>query len=63
MGGASIPVVIKVDAVTGDSWRLLIANGGYWWVPVKNGVLPEKKAPAAEEIPAAPAAPAAPTKQ
>jgi hypothetical protein len=54
-GKAPTPVVIKVDAETGDTWRLMITGGAYWWIPIKNGVIQEKKA----EEPAAPAAPAA----
>lgn len=46
---SQLPVMIKVDAETGDTWRLVISGGNYWWLPVKNGVIPGKKAPAPEE--------------
>ena len=47
---APVPVVIKLDTGTGDTWRLLATSGGYWWIPVKNGMI---KSRAAEEKPAA----------
>ena len=48
-GPSQIPVVIKVDTATGDTWRLLVSSGGYWWIPMKNGVI---KSHAAEDKPA-----------
>lgn len=56
---AQVPVVIKVDASTGDTWRLLVVNGGYWWVPIKTGVI-KSQAAASEEKPKDAAAPPAP---
>jgi hypothetical protein len=43
------PVMIKVDGETGETWRLVISGSNYWWLPVKNGVIPGKKAAAPEE--------------
>jgi hypothetical protein len=47
---AQVPILIKVDTSTGETWRMLVTSSGYWWIPVKNGVLK----PAAEEKPADP---------
>jgi hypothetical protein len=55
-GPSQIPVVIKVDTATGDTWRLLVSSGGYWWIPMKNGVIKSK---ASDEKPADATAPAA----
>ena len=57
-GPSQIPVVIKVDTATGDTWRLLVSAGGYWWIPMKNGVIKSKTS---DEKPADAAAPAAKT--
>ena len=56
-GPSTLPVVVKLDTGTGDTWRLLITSGGYWWIPVKNGVI---KPRAGDEKPAETTAPAAP---
>lgn len=55
-GPQQTPVVIKVDAETGDTWRLAVLSNGHWWLPIKNGVIADKKAPSAEEKPEEPAA-------
>ena len=54
-GPSQIPVVIKVDTTSGDTWRLLVSSGGYWWIPIKTGMI---KPRASEEKPAEETAPA-----
>jgi hypothetical protein len=49
-GGSQTAVVLKVDAETGDTWRLVISGGNYWWLPIKNGVIPGKKAQTEEKM-------------
>lgn len=48
-GKPQSPVVIKMDKSSGDSWRLVVSNGSYWWIPIKAGVI---KSAASEEKPA-----------
>lgn len=52
----AVPVLIKVDSDTGDTWRLVPSGGTYWWIPVKNGVVADKKPAAAPAEPPVPAA-------
>lgn len=31
-----MPVMIKIDSVTGDTWQLITPQGEFYWTPLKN---------------------------
>jgi hypothetical protein len=37
-----VPMTIKIDTVTGESWHLVLDDGA-WWVPIKHGTLINQK--------------------
>lgn len=53
-----VPVIIKLDSGSGESWRLVSSGGNYWWIPIKTGVIKSQQAPTEEKSTDAPAEPA-----